>query len=112
MFHPLIGAAVLAAALAALPAGAAPLTLQAALDRAVQRSEATRAARASVLSASEAASAAAPSAHGGLMTRNALRQTSMRLRATLTPMAAMATARTTSRVTTGASSGERRSVIE
>ena len=59
MFHPLIGAAVLAAALLPLPASAAPLTLQAALDLAVQRSEAARAARASVLSASEAARAAA-----------------------------------------------------
>ena len=58
MHHPLIGATVLAAALLAAPVSAAPLTLQAALDRAVQRSETTRGARAGLLSASEAAQAA------------------------------------------------------
>jgi cobalt-zinc-cadmium efflux system outer membrane protein len=59
MSHPLVGATVLVAALLAPPASAAPLTFQAALDRAVQRSEAARGARASFLSASEAAQAAA-----------------------------------------------------
>jgi len=59
MFHTLLGAAVVVAALLAPPATAAPLTLQAALDRAVQRSETARASRASLLSASEAAQAAA-----------------------------------------------------
>src|SRR6478735_1369271 len=59
MFHVLIGATVLVAALLAPPANAAPLTFQAALDRAVQRSETARASRASLLSASEAAQAAA-----------------------------------------------------
>ena len=55
----LIRAALMAATLLAQAAGAAPLSLQAALDRAVQRSEAARSARASFLSASEAARAAA-----------------------------------------------------
>jgi cobalt-zinc-cadmium efflux system outer membrane protein len=59
MFHTFLGATVLIAALLAPPASAAPLTLQAALDRAVQRSETARASRASLLSASEAAQAAA-----------------------------------------------------
>ena len=59
MLHPFIGATVLVAAVLASPVSAAPLTLQAALDRAVQRSEAARGARASLLSASEAAQAAA-----------------------------------------------------
>jgi cobalt-zinc-cadmium efflux system outer membrane protein len=59
MFHILIGATFLVAAVLASSAGAAPLTLQAALDQAVQRSEAARAARASLLSANEAAQAAA-----------------------------------------------------
>jgi len=59
MLHPLLGATALVAALLAHPATAAPLTLQAALDRAAERSEAARAARAGVLSASEAAQAAA-----------------------------------------------------
>src|SRR6478735_8775573 len=59
MFHVLIGATVLVAALLAPPANAAPLTFQAALDRAVQRSETARASRSSLLSASEAAQAAA-----------------------------------------------------
>jgi len=58
MFHPLFGATALVAALLAHPASAAPLTLQAALDRATERSEAARAARAGAMSASEAAQAA------------------------------------------------------
>jgi len=59
MFQLLIGATAVAAALLAPTASAAPLTLKAALDRAVQRSEAARGARASLQSASEAAQAAA-----------------------------------------------------
>jgi cobalt-zinc-cadmium efflux system outer membrane protein len=55
--HVLRAAAIAAAILPAL-AGAAPLSLDQALDLAVQRSEATRSARASVASASEAAHAA------------------------------------------------------
>jgi len=58
MLHPLFGATALVAALLAHPASAAPLTLQAALDRATERSEAARAARAGAMSASEAAQAA------------------------------------------------------
>src|SRR6185369_10475675 len=58
MFHPLFGATALVAALLAHQASAAPLTLQAALDRATERSEAARAARAGAMSASEAAQAA------------------------------------------------------
>ena len=59
MLHPLFGATVLVAALLPCPADAAPLTLEAALDRAVQRSEAARGARAGLLGASQAAQAAA-----------------------------------------------------
>jgi len=59
MFQLLIGATAVAAALLVPTASAAPLTLKAALDRAVQRSEAARGARASLQSASEAAQAAA-----------------------------------------------------
>lgn len=59
MLHFPIGATVLVATLLASSAGAAPLTLQAALDQAVQRSESARAARASLLSANEAAQSAA-----------------------------------------------------
>jgi cobalt-zinc-cadmium efflux system outer membrane protein len=59
MFQPLVGATILVAALLVPAAHAAPLTLQAALDRAVQRSESARAARSSLLSATEAAQAAA-----------------------------------------------------
>lgn len=59
MLHPLIGATLLAAALLPLSTPAAPLPLQAALEQAVQRSEAARSARASLLSATEAAHAAA-----------------------------------------------------
>jgi outer membrane protein TolC len=59
MLHLVLGATVLVAALLAHPATAAPLTLQSALDRAADRSEAARAARASALSASEEARAAA-----------------------------------------------------
>jgi cobalt-zinc-cadmium efflux system outer membrane protein len=51
-------AAALAAALLPTLVGAGPLTLETALDMAVQRSEAARAGRASVLSASEASRAA------------------------------------------------------
>ena len=58
MLHLYIGATVLVAALLASPASAAPLTLPAALDLAVQRSEAARAARAGLLSANETAQAA------------------------------------------------------
>ncbi len=50
--------AAMAAALLPFSVAAAPLTLEAALEKAVQRSEATRSARASVTSASEAARAA------------------------------------------------------
>lgn len=58
MFIHSIRAVVLAAALLPALAVAAPLTLTQALDLAVQRSEATRSARAGVASASEAARAA------------------------------------------------------
>ena len=57
--HPALFATALVAALLTAPAVAAPLSLATALDRAVQRSEAARAARASALSASETAQAAA-----------------------------------------------------
>ena len=59
MLHPFLGAAILVAALLAHPVRAATLTLQDALDMAVQRSEAARGARASLLGASETAQAAA-----------------------------------------------------
>jgi cobalt-zinc-cadmium efflux system outer membrane protein len=58
MFYPLIGAAVLAAALAPIAAQGASLSLESALDLAVQRSEAARAGRAGQLSAAETARAA------------------------------------------------------
>jgi outer membrane protein TolC len=58
MLHSLAGATALVAALLAQAAIAAPLTLQTALDRAVERSEAARAARAGALSASEMAHSA------------------------------------------------------
>jgi cobalt-zinc-cadmium efflux system outer membrane protein len=54
----LLRAAALAAALLPALAGAAPLTLETALDAAVERSEAARSGRASLQSASEAARAA------------------------------------------------------
>lgn len=63
-------AAALAAALLPLFVGAAPLSLEAALDLAVQRSQAARSARAGVSSASEAAHAAGqlpdPTLHAGV----------------------------------------------
>ncbi|WP_269758533.1 hypothetical protein [Variovorax sp. E3] len=59
MSIPFPRAAVLAAALLPFVATAAPLSLEAALRLAVQRSETARAARASVLSATEAAHSAA-----------------------------------------------------
>lgn len=58
MFIPVSRGAALALALLPCLAAAAPLTLEAALARAVQRSESTRAAQAGVLSAKEAAQAA------------------------------------------------------
>lgn len=58
MFSLPLRAAALAAALLPVLATAAPLTLEQALERAVQRSEATRSARAGVTSASEVARAA------------------------------------------------------
>jgi len=58
MYYPLIGAAILAAALLPLAAQSASLSLASALDLAVQRSEAARAGRAGQLSAAEAARAA------------------------------------------------------
>ena len=54
----LLWAAALAAAVLPFKAGGTPLSLQAALDLAVQRSEATRSARAGLLSAVESARAA------------------------------------------------------
>ncbi|MGJ7509900.1 TolC family protein [Variovorax sp. GT1P44] len=58
MQPPFLRAAALAAALLPSLVGAAPLTLEAALDQAVQRSESARAARAGVSSASELARSA------------------------------------------------------
>jgi len=58
MFYPLVCAAVVAAALVPLGAQCAPLSLESALDLAVQRSETARAARAGQLSAAETARAA------------------------------------------------------
>ena len=58
MFYPLIGAAALAAALVPIAAQSAPLSLESALDLAVQRSEAAHAGRAGQLSAAEMARAA------------------------------------------------------
>jgi hypothetical protein len=58
MYYPLIGAAALAAALLPIAAGSASLSLESALDLAVQRSEAAHAGRAGQLSASETARAA------------------------------------------------------
>ena len=55
MLYPLIGAAALAAALVPIPAQSASLSLESALNLAVQRSEAARAGRAGQLSAREAA---------------------------------------------------------
>lgn len=59
MSHPVICATLWVAITLPLGAGAAPLTLQAAQDLAVQRSEAARSARAGALGAREAAKAAA-----------------------------------------------------
>ncbi|MCY7299083.1 MAG: hypothetical protein LH616_07725, partial [Ilumatobacteraceae bacterium] len=58
MFNPIICATVLVAGLLPHHVGAAPLSLQAALEQAVQRSESLRSARASVASATESAHAA------------------------------------------------------
>jgi len=58
MYYPLIGAAALAAALLPIVAESASLSLESALDLAVQRSEAAHAGRAGQLSASETARAA------------------------------------------------------
>ena len=58
MFYPLIGAAALAAVLLPIAARSAPLSLESALELAVQRSEGARAGRAGQLSASEMARAA------------------------------------------------------
>ena len=58
MFYPLLRAAVVAAALVPLGAQCASLTLESALNLAVQRSETARAARAGQLSAAETARAA------------------------------------------------------
>ena len=58
MFHPLVFAAIAAAALVPLEAHGASLSLESALNLAVQRSETARAARAGQLSAAETARAA------------------------------------------------------
>ena len=58
MYYPLIGAAALAAALLPIVAESASLSLESALDLAVQRSEAAHAGRAGQLSVSETARAA------------------------------------------------------
>jgi outer membrane protein, heavy metal efflux system len=58
MYYPLIGAAALAAALLPIAAGSASLSLESALDLAVQRSEAAHAGRAGQLSAAETARSA------------------------------------------------------
>jgi outer membrane protein TolC len=60
MFPKTLRVAAVAAALLPVLGTAAPLTLEQAIERAVQRSEATRSARAGVLGASQAARAAGP----------------------------------------------------